>query len=81
MIVHPPAIDVVDALRDRTDGTIEAELHRLGQRAKLSADSERVVAETLTRLAQLLVLDPVTTWQGDPRVLVELFVVPTPSDA
>ncbi|WP_241387425.1 XRE family transcriptional regulator [Rhodococcus sp. CH91] len=81
MTVCPSGIGVVDELRARVDRTIAGELERLGHRTALPVTGELAVAETLAHLAHRLVLDPVIAWQGDPRVIAELFGLPTHTDS
>ncbi|CAM2992807.1 XRE family transcriptional regulator [Prescottella defluvii] len=74
--MQPPRRGVAAAVRGESARLVAAEMDRLSRRAQLTEREQAEVAETLSRLSSLLVLEPLAEWQGDPRVVAELFGLP-----
>lgn len=79
-LVATPSKEVVHLVEREVRRTITAELERLTRRTQLDVAEVDTVAESLARLSSLLVLDHVAAWQGDCRVVIDLFDLPTTSE-
>ncbi|MCK0090158.1 TetR/AcrR family transcriptional regulator [Rhodococcus sp. F64268] len=78
LLVTPSGI--VHLVQHEVRRTITAELERLARRTQLGVAEVDTVAESLARLSSVLVLDHVAAWQGDYRVVADLFDLPTTSE-
>jgi hypothetical protein len=53
-----------------------AEMERLRKRTTLTAAEEQEVCRSVRSIAQQMMLVPVSMWQGDPRLVADLFDLP-----
>ncbi|EEN87305.1 hypothetical protein ACFVWF_15045 [Rhodococcus qingshengii] len=53
-----------------------AEMERLRKRTTLTLAEEQEVCRSVRSIAQQMMLAPVSMWQGDPRLVADLFDLP-----